>query len=1232
MKPRLTYLLAYLMIAMSFSAVAAEESFDLVIYGSSPAAISAAVQAKRMGKRAVVVSPETRIGGLTTGGLGQTDIGNKSAFGGLALEFYRDVADYYRDEANWKWQKRGDYLPDGQCAGTKGEDSMWTFEPSAALRILEGWEKRDGLVIRRGEFLDRGKGGVERKDGRIVAIRTLKGNVYRGRMFVDATYEGDLMAAAGVSYTVGREANSVYGETISGYAPDADGAWNHNLNDGVSAYVKPGDKNSGLLPGIEPYDPKAKPGDGDRRVQAYCFRMCLTDMPENRIPFKKPANYDERNYELLFRDYEAAWSRPESRPVGARVWPRGSGAFPAIMSRMPNRKTDTNNRCGFSTDFIGRNWAWPEASYEERERILKAHLDYQQGLMWTLANHPRVPERVRAHFSKFGTCRDEFEDGLGDGWQRQLYVREARRMVGDYVMTEHNCRGAVSAARPVAMGAYTMDSHHVRRMETRAGTVRNEGNVEDDRFGGPYGIDYGAIVPKRGECANLFVPVCVSASHMAFGSIRMEPVFFALGQVAATAAAQAIDAGCAVQDLKYAGLRRRLLADGQVIAQPGLLEPIVPAGGPKSTTDVPKADELRDIRARTGFRRFFVTGPGKIRVINNAFPADLPVTLGREIRALKEELADTDIEIGWWCAPSIRYASGFSPIEDEQGNRSVESKCCPLDPAFAADWAAKIRAVAAEAHPSVINIEDDYTLSWGRGIKGFACCCPRHLAAVAKRCGRPVTREELGRAFAERTPGNRALRQAFAEATRDSLVSLAAKVRAAVDEVDPSIRLMLCESNGDVDGNATEPILRALAGGNRPMLRPAGAIYGAQAKPSAISSAVAHTFYTVENLPRDVEMYYEADTYPHNRFYSPASQLLSMVAGAMMAGSENVLFYCLQHLDDPLEDTGYVDAFNALRPRLQIVRDFVRARDAHLAGVRVAYDPADSYLTRDRDGHGSGVPAVSAYMLSKFGIPYTMRQRAKGPAVLVGPMAETLTDGEVRRLLSGGVLVDAPAADALAKRGFGRLLGTGVELAKDRLPIAGEFILPAAGCTRAGKRVYANYLLPAGTEGTVRTFAVLRPAAGTETWCEFRGLEGNVITPSLTLARNELGGRVAVLGVSLAKNFASGLYNLRKQELFRRLFARLDPNGVPVAALDAPGIWTLANVAADGRSMLVMANNLSGDERENLRFGFSPEWAGAKISWLRPSGSQKPLGRTSAEWTAPQAFGQMLPEFFLVEK
>ena len=525
-----------------------EDSADIVIYGGTSAGVAAAVQAARMGVKAVVVSPESRIGGLTTGGLGQTDIGNKAAIGGIAREFYRAVKRHYADDSSWQFERRADYKGPKWEESFWAEDAMWTFEPKVALAILEGWVRRDGIRVVRGERLDRGPGGVRRDGGRIAAVRMESGRVFAGRVFIDATYEGDLMAAAGVPYAVGREDNSVYGETLNGCQPFLPSSNNHNFRPGVSAYVKPGDPASGVLPGVEK-GPIEAPGTGDRRVQAYCFRSCLTDDPRNRIPFAKPEGYDERDYELLFRNLEAGESW---RVMG--------------NCKQPNRKTDTNNNLGTSLDFIGANWDYPEASYAERERIVAVHLKYQRGLFWTLANHPRVPKAVRDECSKWGTCRDEFGDGFGDGWQRQLYVREARRMIGEFVMTEHHCTHERRAPRPVALAAYTMDSHHVRRYATPDGLVRNEGNVEVRVSNGPYPIDYGAIIPRKSDCENLLVPVCLSASHIAYGSIRMEPVFFELGQAAAAAAALAVADGRAVQDVDYARLARRLVADGQLIS------------------------------------------------------------------------------------------------------------------------------------------------------------------------------------------------------------------------------------------------------------------------------------------------------------------------------------------------------------------------------------------------------------------------------------------------------------------------------------------------------------------------------------------------------------------------------------------------------------------------------------------------------------------------------------------
>ncbi len=542
----------------------AQNKFDIVVYGGTSAGVSAAIQSSRMGKSVALIEPTSRVGGLTTGGLGQTDIGNKIAIGGISREFYENIKTYYDDPANWKWQKRSEYMDGGQTRTEKGENSMWTFEPSAALQVYKDMMANEQISIFYKERLDRAK-GVKKKEGKITSISMESGKVFKASVFIDATYEGDLMAAAGVSYTYGREANARYGETLNGVQANiistsllgtvSRNGYNHNFLPGVDPYVKKGDPKSGLLPNV--VDKPGLEGEGDKKIQAYCFRMCLTDHPDNRIPFAKPEGYDEINYELLLRNYEA-----RKGPI-REMYSYGHSLLPWINSSMPNRKTDTNNKFGFSTDFIGRNYNYPEGSYAEREKIIEDHRNYQMGLMWTLANHPRIPEEVRKEASRWGTAKDEF--AREDGWQQQLYIREARRMVSDYVMTQHNCEGIYVVNDAVGMGAYGMDSHNIQRYVDANGFVQNEGNVEC-HVKSPFPISYKSIVPKEKECENLIVPICLSASHIAFGSIRMEPVFMVLGQSAATAASLAIDENIAVQELNYRKLQQKLLDDKQVLS------------------------------------------------------------------------------------------------------------------------------------------------------------------------------------------------------------------------------------------------------------------------------------------------------------------------------------------------------------------------------------------------------------------------------------------------------------------------------------------------------------------------------------------------------------------------------------------------------------------------------------------------------------------------------------------
>ncbi len=532
----------------------AEESkvYDLVIYGPTSAGIASAIQAKRMDLDVIVVGPDTHLGGLTAGGLGWTDSGNKEVVGGIAREYYQRIKSWYDKECTWKWEKPEEY---GRYRPT--EDAQWTFEPYIAERVFEDWVKELEIPVHRNEWLNRDPGaGVKKSCGKITSITMLSGKTYHGRMFIDATYEGDLMAAAGVTYTTGREPNSMYDETLNGV--QVANARSHQFMNDISAYVVPGDPDSGLLPRIHDGDP-GQDGDGDHLLQAYTYRVCLTRVPENRIPFPKPDGYDPAIYELLLRDLQA-----------------GSWHIAGKFDMLPNLKTDTNNHGSFSTDNIGMNYDYPDASYERRQEILLEHELYEKGYFYFIANDPRVPKDKQEWMAAWGLAKDEFVDN--GNWPHQIYVREARRMVSDFVMSENHVRGVLPTPMSVGMGSYNMDSHNVQRYVDKDGFARNEGDVQVSP-GGPYPIDYRSIIPKKSECENLLVPVCLSSSHIAFGSIRMEPVFMVLGQSATTAAFWALKNQAPIQDVKYDWLQERLLKDGQVLEFARPARPARPSQG-----------------------------------------------------------------------------------------------------------------------------------------------------------------------------------------------------------------------------------------------------------------------------------------------------------------------------------------------------------------------------------------------------------------------------------------------------------------------------------------------------------------------------------------------------------------------------------------------------------------------------------------------------------------------------
>ncbi|MBN9385904.1 MAG: FAD-dependent oxidoreductase [Chitinophagaceae bacterium] len=496
---------------------------DICIYGGTSSGVIAAYTARKMGKTVILIEPGKHLGGMSSGGLGYTDIGNKYVVTGLARDFYRRIGAHY------------------------GKFEQWIFEPKVAEGIFNDYVKRAGFTV----LFERRLIKVKKEKSRIKEIilensyqpAPATNKTVRAKVFVDCTYEGDLMARSGVSYAVGREANGQYDETING----VELMNGHQFPDGIDPYVVPGDPKTGLLWGVS--DQMVLPnGTGNKMVQAYNFRITLTNIPENRIPVSRPENYDPNKYALLLR-------LKEKQP-----WKTVADVF--IWSMMPNGKTDINNKGGFSTDMIGMNWEYPEGDYDKRAKIWKEHEDYTKGLLYFIGNDPRIPGHIRSEMKQWGYPKDEYTDN--GNWSHQLYIREARRMIGELVMTEQHCQGKVRVKDGVGMAAYGMDSHNCERLVMN-GQVRNEGNVEVHGFA-PYAISYRAIIPRQKEVENLFVPVCLSATHIAYGSIRMEPVFMVLGQSSAIAACQAIDKKIPVQQVDVKEVQNILkndpLADG----------------------------------------------------------------------------------------------------------------------------------------------------------------------------------------------------------------------------------------------------------------------------------------------------------------------------------------------------------------------------------------------------------------------------------------------------------------------------------------------------------------------------------------------------------------------------------------------------------------------------------------------------------------------------------------------
>ena len=505
------------------ASAAAQQSFDFVVYGGTAAGVATAVSGARQGLKTALLEPRHYIGGMVSGGLSGTDMGKREVIGGISLEFYYRAGRYYQLDRHL-------------------QEIAWMPEPKAAETIFREMLRDAGVALFQHHRL-REKDGVRKNGARIVEIAAENGARFAAKVFADASYEGDLMAQARVSYTFGRESVSQYGESLAGVREVTP---SHQFAVDIPAR----DENGNLLPEISA-EPRGEPGSADKRIQAYNFRVIATNVPANRVPWPKPAGYDPKRYELLAR-YLPAMTKYMERPLTLNEV--------GLIRIIPNGKVDLNNRGGFSTDYIGKNYAYPDGSYAERERIWKEHEDYQKGFYYFLANEPRVPQSLQLEMLQYGLAKDEFIDT--DHWPNQLYIREARRMVGEFVATQKDLQTERTKPDAIGMGSYNSDSHNLQRFVNAKGFVENEGDVQVPVQ--PYQIPYRVLTPKRSEAVNLLVPACFSASHIAYSSMRMEPQYMILGHAAGIAAALAAAKSSSVQDIDIAELQKRLRAQGAV--------------------------------------------------------------------------------------------------------------------------------------------------------------------------------------------------------------------------------------------------------------------------------------------------------------------------------------------------------------------------------------------------------------------------------------------------------------------------------------------------------------------------------------------------------------------------------------------------------------------------------------------------------------------------------------------
>ena len=1146
------------------------KKFDLCVYGGNAAGIAAAYTAADLGLNVAVVEYTNHPGGLSAAGLGHTDQDDFDLLGGVSEQFYKRIREHYQNsEYASRYQGPKGHRHEPHVA----EKIFWDMIREKNITFITGHRlnrvEMDGKKIKTAIF-DYAPPGV---DG-VPPAKPEKAEALKisARYFMDASYEGDLLANAGVSYTVGRESRETYGESYAGYR--VNGALD------IDAYKIPGKPESGILPLLQPWQGKQN-GEADETTQAYNFRMCLTDR-ENQVKITPPANYDPAMYEVFGR-WIALWEKQKNPMLPEHYHEQFNPYFhPRLLkfSPIPNGKVDLNNAEGGTTDMVGYSREWPEGNWEIRSKLWQQHVDYTKGLLYFLQTDPRIRPETRAELARWGLPKDEFKDT--DHWPFQLYVREARRMKGMYIMTQKECQEDLTEDS-IGLGSYPLDSHNCHRL-AKDGKVCFEGSFWDIPQRPWYRISMRSLMPVQNECENLTVPVCVSASHVAYASMRMEPVMMVMGEAAAVITALAAEKALPVQKVTYKSVQSVLKKRNACLDSEDL----------KKKKEIPfkhisiqpyrwKEDEI--LAQKKKCAELVKNGVTHIAFCSSVEPSNtekpyLQVErLTKQFKALRTGIKG-NVKIGFLIQSSLSHGwrstalPGFSEVITLDGRNN--HRFCPLGKNFR-DYMAKVIVELCKTNPDFLLVDDDFRML----LSGQGCFCPNHLKRFEKIAGKKYTLEELREILNRTDAESRRIGDLYARMTMDSLQEVAAIIRKSIDSVNPDLECGYCTSSEGEYVYAAETA-RILAGKNNPFVRLNNGFYiedGALSFPYRQMNTAIEYHYLSQTVDQIIS---ECDTYPQNRFSLSLTGLDMHITSSLMTGLTGMKMWIENHRwHDEKINRLYLDS---VKNNWKKWREIFRQKDRYRWRGVVTPLPAKapSYLNPAMPSKQIRTGDFMADCFGVLGIAGSYQDDGSSIAALTGGQLEFFTDNEIRELLHRKMIIDIAGVKELVKRGFGNEIGvkevldapqnaveaiTDPELKEKNIPEVLSFLRPVCGqiVPMKGARVLTQYSRLPFANGPTHLTTPIAPAA--------------------IIYKNRKGGTILSLPLPMnrdpwARNV--NLHHIDRKPYFMAMLSLLDENRAPVYVDTDLSCYLMYKFRGEDKTFLAAVYNLSLDPMEQV--------------------------------------------------